>query len=243
MVSIPNLASTSTQNTPRAENTEVVNNTFLQMMPTIQTHASVQFRHLPPIEREEAVAETVAGAYCDFRSAIRRGKSDGVTASTLASFGALHVKDHRHVGTGREKATDPLHPRAQRLGGFRVLALPWDDVRLDCLKESNPAVWRLNLLHDRKTPVPDQAAFRLDWARFLSQQTDRTRIAMSLLAAGHKRYEVADQLGCTPSALCQRIAGVRRQWQSLQGESQTAGEARPCARRSMGLGERPRPAA
>jgi len=124
MISHSTLTPTSTQNTPRAENTEVVNNTFLKMMPTIQVHASVQFRHLPPIEREEAIAEAVAGAYCDFRSAVRRGKSDAVTASTLATFGALHVKDHRHVGAGREKATDPLHPRAQRLGGFRVLALP-----------------------------------------------------------------------------------------------------------------------
>lgn len=219
MVSNSTLTPTSTQNTPRAENTEVVNNTFLKMLPTIQKHASVFSNRLAHTAREEFIAEATAAAFCIYKSAIRDDRVDSITASTLARYAVLHVRARRRVGGSRESASDVMSVRAQRVRGFRVLALPWDDVRLDCLKSSNPAVWRLNLLHDRRTPVPDQAAFRLDWARFLSQQTDRTRTAMSLLAAGHKRYEVADRLGSSPAALTQRMARIKRQWLRFQGES------------------------
>jgi DNA-directed RNA polymerase specialized sigma24 family protein len=74
------------------------------------------------------------------------------------------------------------------------------------------------LLEDKTTPVPDQAAFRVDLSEFMTQQSDRTRQAMALLAAGYRQTEVADRLGCTPSAICQRVKRAEREWMAWQAE-------------------------
>ena len=110
--------------------------------------------------------------------------------------------------------------KAQRLHSFKVVGLPWDsDHAYDCLKDPASPVWKEVLLDNKSTPVPDQAAFRIDWSDFLRQQHDRTRKTLAMLAAGHKQVEVADRLGVTASAVCQRIAKAEREWENLQGES------------------------
>ncbi len=91
------------------------------------------------------------------------------------------------------------------------MSLPIRDVyAFDCLTAPDQSVWRDSLLHDRSTPPPDQAAFRIDWSRFLAGQTDRTRTAIAMLAAGYKQVEVADHLGITPPAVCQRMKTAKR---------------------------------
>jgi len=218
MVSIPNITPITNPVSRSTESTDVINNAFLKFLPVIRAHATVQFGHLRDVDREEALAEATAWAYCNFRSVIRRGKAGRVTPSTIARYGVLSVKDGKHAGTGQESVNDVLSPRAQRIRGFRVVGLAWDDDRINCLKKSQPEVWRLRLRHDRRTPVLDQVAFRIDWSLFLSRQNDRTRRIISLLAAGNRRREVAERLGVTESALCQRLTRVRRAWERFQGE-------------------------
>jgi len=104
---------------------------------------------------------------------------------------------------------DVLSPRSRRIRGFRVVGLAWDDEWINCLKKSQPEVWCLRLKHDRRTPVLDQVAF-------LSRQNDRTRRIVALLAAGHRRREVAERIGVSESALCQRLTRVRREWERFQ---------------------------
>ena len=71
---------------------------------------------------------------------------------------------------------------------------------------------------DRKTSPADLACFRLDLSSFLSTQHDRTRTLLAMLAAGHRQVEVADHLGVTPSAVCQRRTKAAREWAVFQGE-------------------------
>ncbi len=193
------------------------NQHFLRFVPAVETHARITFRELSELEKEEAVAEAVAAAFCNFVSVARRGKVNTLRAGTLARYAALHVKDGRHVGGRRESKTDVLSWRAAGHRRFAVHRLHGPkDYSFDCLSPNENSVWRRALLEDRRTAVPDQVAFRMDWSKFLSQQTDRTRRIIAALAAGNRRCEVAEMFGVTPPSITERMDRVRCEWLAFQ---------------------------
>ena len=190
---------------------------FLKLLPAVQAHARNKFRNLRDLDREEAIAEATAAAYLNFDIAVRHDKANTVTPGTLSRFAVLHVKAGRHVGGSQDRKRDVLSRLAQRRNGFRVYSLPLRDSRsFNCMTAPDQPVWREHLLHDRRTLPSDQAAFRIDWSKFLAGQSDRTRRTLAMLAEGYKQNEVADRLGVTPPAVCQRIKKARREWQNFQ---------------------------
>ncbi len=208
---------TVTPSVRTADQDSAVHATFLKLLPAVQNHAAIQFRHLTPGEREEAIAEATAAAFVNFKAAVRLGTTHRVKASMLAHYAALHVRHGKHVGGSRQSRRDVLSPHARRRGGFQVLPLAPGIGDFDCMTDPTAPVWNQRLRHDRRTPVADQAAFRMDLSQFLSQQTGRTRTLLSLLAEGHRQTEVADRMGLTPAALCMRRKKAAREWQRLQG--------------------------
>jgi len=170
----------------------VDNHEFLKLLPALKKHASIRFRHLNRTDREEAIAEATAAAFVNFKTAATAGTSHRITPGTLAHYAVLHVATGRRAGGGGNGKTDVMSAAAQRRGGFRIFALPWNDARLDCMVASEREVWRLHLLHDHRTPPADQAAFRIDWSNFLAGQHERTRQALALLGEGDTQVEVAD---------------------------------------------------
>ena len=192
---------------------------FLRFLPAVKTHASVQFSHLPEVDREEAVAEAVAGAFVNYRSAQRRDMTHRLHPSTVARYAVSGVKDGRRAGGGCATKTDVLSFKAQRRGRFEVYPLPrFEDCAFNCLTAPDQEVWRDRLVYDRKALPADLACFRIDWSSFMAGQADRTRTLLAMLAAGHNQVEVADHLGVTPAAVCQRRSKARREWANLQGE-------------------------
>jgi len=190
---------------------------FLKLLPAVQAHARNKFRNLRDLDREEAIAEATAAAYLNFDIAVRHDKANTVTPGTLSRFAVLHVKAGRHVGGSQDRKRDVLSRLAQRRNGFRVYSLPLRDSQsFNCMTAPDQPVWREHLLHDRRTLPSDQAAFRIDWSKFLAGQSDRTRRTLAMLAEGYKQNEVADRLGVTPAAVCQRIKKARREWQNFQ---------------------------
>ena len=195
------------------------NDGFLRFLPAVKTHAGIQFRHLPAADREEAVAEAIAGALVNFKSAERRGTTHRLYPSSIADFSVRSVRDGRCVGGNLNGKTDVMSFKAQRRGGFEVEQLPrFEDCTFSCMKASDQPVWRDRVVHDRKTLPSDLACFRIDWSDFMSQQADRTRKLLAMLAAGHKQVEVADHLGVSPAAICRRRNKARREWAAFQGE-------------------------
>jgi len=206
--------------------TNTTSDRFLKLLPAVQAHAMNQFRYLPDVDREEAIAEATAAAFLNFNIAVRHDKADTVTPGTLSRFAVLHVKSGRHVGGSQDRKKDVLSRSAQRRNRFRVYSLPIRDIQsFNCMTAPDQPVWREHLLHDRRTLPSDQAAFRIDWSKFLAGQSDRTRTAMAMLADGYQQTEVAERLNVTPPAICQRIKKARREWRNLQ-------EVEPCQRRS-----------
>jgi hypothetical protein len=189
-------------------------------------HAMNQFRYLSDVDREEAIAEATAAALLNFRIAERHDKADTVTPGTLSRFAVLHVKSGRHVGGSQDRRKDVLSRSAQRRNRFRVYSLPIRDSQsFNCMTAPDQPVWREHLLHDRRTLPSDQAAFRIDWSKFLAGQSDRTRCALAMLADGYQQNVVAERLNVTPPAICQRINKARREWRNFQ-EVQVDGTSR-----------------
>ncbi len=212
--------SVTTSQSASGSSNDPSNADFLKYLPAVRTHAGITFRDLPAADREDAVAEAVAASYCNYLSLSRRGRKHVITPATLARYGVLHARAGRHIGGGQDSQRDVLSWRAQRAGGFEVMSLSrGNGYRFDCLRVPDQPVWRLTLLHDRRTPIPDQVAFRQDWSTFMAQQTDRTRQAIALLAEGDQRCEVADKLGVTAPAITQRMNRARREWEALQSDS------------------------
>lgn len=91
---------------------ETIHDTFLKFLPAVETHARIQFRRLPAHEREVALAEARAAAFVNVHDAVQQGKVERLTASTVAHFAVLHVKDGRHVGGRRNSRRDVLSAAA-----------------------------------------------------------------------------------------------------------------------------------
>ncbi len=212
-----------------ARTASTVNAAFLKYLPALETHAAIRFRGLPKTDREEAIAEARAAAFGNSRTAFRNGQADTLKPSMVAHYAVLHARGGRHVGGSQDSTSDVLSRRAQQARGFTVHRLRWDDARAcDVLKTPDQEVWRLRLHHDRRTPVPDQVGFRVDFSQFMRGQHDRTRTAMAMLAAGHQQNEVADHFGITASAICQRITRARREWEAFQGAEEEGRSGSRC---------------
>src|SRR5262245_38224952 len=93
---------------------------FLALLPRLQLHARVFFRHLKcPVQKEDAVQEVIALSWKWFLRLSERGKDVTQFVSALACYAARAVRSGRRL-CGHEKARDVLSPVARRRHGFRV---------------------------------------------------------------------------------------------------------------------------
>ena len=187
---------------------------FLAFLPAIQRHAQVAFGHLDPEAREEAVQEVVAYALVTYLRLAKLNKLDLAYPAVLARFGVARVRDRRQVAT-RQNSNDVLSPYAQRRKAFHV-------ARLDHF-DRDEAGWKEVLVEDHRTPVPDQAAFRIDFPAWLETQPLRKRRIAEALAAGHSAGEVARDLALSPARVSQLRRELGRSWQRFHGEDAQAG--------------------
>jgi len=67
---------------------------------------------------------------------------------------------------------------------------------------------------DSLTPVPEQAAFRVDWPLFLNTLNTRDRNIAAFLAVGHQATEAAREFDLSLG----RISQVRKDWQRRWSE-------------------------
>jgi hypothetical protein len=155
------------------------------------------FRHLGEDGREEAIAEARAAAFVSYLRLLEQGKDPAQFPTILANFAVLHVKNGRHVG-GRSSTRDVLSPITQQRRHFAVQHLPQQEVE-----------WNDVLVDHRLTPIPDQVAFKLDFAAFLQTLTPRDRKMADLLALGHSGKWVARRFKLSPG----RVTQLRKQWQ------------------------------
>ena len=95
---------------------------FLVVLPTVQEHAAVSFRHLRTEAKAEATAEAVASACVSYAKLARQKKLARVYPSIIATFAVKAVNGFRHVG-GHQSCRDVMSPLTQKRRGFTVGSL------------------------------------------------------------------------------------------------------------------------
>ena len=173
---------------------------FVQMLPEIQSRAGATFRHLDPEAREEAVAETLALCWQNHLQCTLRGKHVG--PSSLAHYAMLSVQSGRSIN-GRN-STDVLAPRTHLLGRVSVESLDSPPSGT----EQNDGWWdRSDTLEDRRTlerPF-ERVRIKHDYGLFLadSEVTQQERRVFELLAEGWHTGEMAGKLKVSAPRVCQ----------------------------------------
>jgi hypothetical protein len=179
---------------------------FLSILPRIELHAQVYFRHLKcPGKKEDAVAEVVAVTWKWYLRAMAKGKDVDAFVSALATYAARHVRGGRRL-CGKERRNDVFSPLCQQRRGFAVGKLA------DISTESgNPLDEALS--DNTRSPVPEQVAFRLDFPAWLARRSDRDRRLALDLMAGERTLDVAGRHGLSPGRVSQLRRDLLADWQ------------------------------
>ncbi len=183
---------------------------FLAMLPTIRKYAENAFFYLDREARDDAVQEVIAKALVAYVRLVELGKADIAYASVLARFGVTQTTEGRRVGS-RLRIGDVLSPYARRKKGFVVEHLDRFNKRRN--------VWLEVLVEDRRTPVPDQVAFRIDFPDWLSHLTKRNRRIAEALAAGDTTGDVARRFDVSASRISQLRQDFRRSWRDFHSDT------------------------
>jgi hypothetical protein len=199
---------------------------FLSLLPKIELHGQIFFRQLTAENRSESLQEMRALAWKWFRRLARRGKDAAEFLGTFNTYLARAIRCGRRV-TGQEKSKDVMCVRTQRQHGFKVEPLPstrsshehlYGDVHgqheHDVLEE---------LLRDNTiTPVPDQAAFRIDWPAWMKTRAYRDRRIIEDLMAGQRTFDVAGKYGVSPARVSQLRREFQQDWERFCGATDAA---------------------
>ncbi len=185
---------------------------FLELLPRIRNYAHFAFHSLNASEREEAIAEVVASAVCAFCRLVQLGKAELAYAGPLARYGVAQYRTGRRVAS-RMNAGDVLSPININRKRVRIRSL-------------NPPVsdnsWGEGLVDNTQSPVPDQAAFRIDFPRWLEQLNNRDRRLAEFLAIGNSPSETATKTGLSRGRVSQLREELRTSWQQFHGELDNA---------------------
>jgi hypothetical protein len=192
--------------TPRPSITIVaLHAAFLTILPRIETHALIVFRHLKcPHRLADCVQETVSLAWKWFVRLANKGKDAREFPSALATFAAKAVKSGRRV-CGQEKARDVLSPLAQQRRGFAVASLPTRSTL-----SGNPLSEALT--DNTRSPVPEQVHFRIDFPEWLVRLGDRKRRIAEDMAMGHRTQDLAEMHKITSARISQLRGEFHEDW-------------------------------
>jgi hypothetical protein len=198
--------------------------TFLAVLPKIETHASIAFRHIRcAAKRADKIAETIALAWKWFVRLHERGKDINEFAMHFIVLVTKAVKSGRRI-TGMEKPKDVLSERAQRQHGFKVEALPTSPRASYEARYSDPHgqqdydAFEERLRDNAVTPPPDAAAFRVDFPAWVSRLKERDRRLIGRLMRDERTQDVAREFAITPARVSQMRREFHEDWLRFHGE-------------------------
>ena len=185
---------------------------FLAILPRIEQHGRVYFRHVRcPHAKEELLAELRGMSWKWFVRLVRRGKDVLQFVSALATFAARAVHSGRRV-CGHERAKDVMSPVAQKRHGFAVGKLPdFSTLNGNPLEEA--------LQDNTVSPVPEQVAFRLDFPAWRLTHWERDRRLIDLLLLGERTKAVSRKFGLSQGRISQKRREFHDDWRRFHGEA------------------------
>jgi hypothetical protein len=212
---------------PRTTPTDLValHTEFLSILPRIETHAQIHFRHLRcPGRRADAIAEAVAVAWKWYLGIVDQGKDVNEFVMALADYAVRHVRSGRGV-CGQERARDVLSPRAQRMKSFKVERLQSSTLRRHDALYSDPHgqnhidAFEERLRDNTQSPVDEQAAFRIDYPAWLLQLGQRRRAIAEDMSLEATTQELAGRHKVSQGRISQMRREFCTDWRRFHGEA------------------------
>ena len=177
---------------------------FLKALDELTSRAWALSRGLRPVEREEAVAETIAWAWALTLSAGRRGRLDRLTPRTLAIFGVRMFRSGRRFAGSSCRCV--LSEQTRLLNRVRVQSLHDDN---EDREERAGGRSAFRALADRRATQPiDSARIRVDYPLALADPTLPSKAPQCFdelaldYGPGHG-LRVAKALDISPARVCQ----------------------------------------
>jgi hypothetical protein len=191
-----------------------VESLFLAHLSRVAAHARFAFRRVAcPHARADLEAEAVALAWSRFADLALRGRRPERFVTTLALRCTQAVRAGRRLA-GCEGARDVLSPVARARHGFGLVGLPG---RADL-----PAGMAEVLADNTRSPVPDQAAFRLDFGRWRAALGRRDWAVLDALAAGERPADVARRFRISKGRVSQLRSEFELSWGLFEDDGRGA---------------------
>ena len=177
---------------------------FEKMLPELTSRFRCRFLEHGPDLQGEYAAEATAFAWAAYLSARRRGRTP--SAGNLSWYAIRGVLSGRRLaGATSLDALSQTRVARNRIGTHVSI----DDFEADrqsmFYKTWGDKRWRW--------PVVDIVSTRLDWDQFLSTDCDhRDRRIVEMKIEGCPQIEIADELGISPPAICQRLRSMKQRW-------------------------------
>ena len=173
------------------------------MLPAIRRHVHFALRGLSGEAAEDAMQEILAYAMVAYKRLWELGKAQLIYPSVLARYGAAQYRAGRRVGNEWHR-NEVLAKSAQRRHGFIVERLDEQD--------KDTGQWKEAVVEDHRTPVPDQAAFRIDFPTWLGTLSSRDRRIAETLSVGERTKDVARRFGISSGRVSQLRRELRDCW-------------------------------
>ena len=176
---------------------------FVEMLPAIERLLRMAFCRLKPEAHEEAVEEGVVHCLLTYVRLHEQSRAQRLTPSSLAWYGSRQVKRGRPA-VGRLNNKDPLSRYAQLSNAVQVEPL-----------ESG---WIDTLVEDKRAPVLDQVAAKMDVGAWFGSLSRRMKQIARDLAHGFSTKEAAEKHGVTPGRISQLRRSLANSWAAFQHE-------------------------
>ncbi len=186
---------------------------FMTVLPTVREHARIQFRGLPAHKREDAIQEAIASACASYQRLAAKGQLHAARGSMLAKYAVNFVRSGRHVGGRQDSPKDVMSPACQKRRGIRVFSAdphPGGDATDG---------WKQIAIEDRRVPIPDLAAFRIDFACWLRILTRRDRHIIAAFICGERTMAVAERFAISEGRVSQLRRRYEREWAVFQKQA------------------------
>ena len=198
--------------------------TFLSVLPRIESHARMVFRHVRcPVTREERVAEVSALAWKCFCRLVKRGKDIRQFPMAFAGIVARAVRCGRRLCV-TERANDVMSPIAQRRHGFVVKSLPrstrtsLEDLYASPHGQEMQDAYEDRLTDNTRTPPPEQAAFRIDFGQWLTTLSARERRIVRAMSVNERTKDLSRRFSVSPGRISQLRRDFQHGWQRFVGD-------------------------
>jgi len=190
------------------ERTEITwQQTFLSLLPGIEQKLRLAFCRLDPEAREDAIEESVVHALLAYVRLHEQGRAQVATPASLAWYSSRQVRRGRPAG-GRMNGKEPLSRYGQISNDIQV--------------EREAGNWIHVLVEDKRAPVADQVAARMDVTAWFTTLTKRMMEIAKDLAFGCSTSEVAEKHGVSAGRISQLRRTLEESWNTFQQEAAPA---------------------